>query len=63
MIIKTPSDSARVVAQLRAAHQILEGGSVFKDRFASVILGEDPNIIAERVASQPWLRPVRLFMA
>jgi len=57
-----PSRTALGVAAHRAVHQILEGGSVFRDPFAQTILGQDADaIIAER--SDPRYRTMRLFVA
>ncbi len=56
------SRTALTVAALRAAHQIVEGGSVFADPLASVILGDDLPALLPR-AADPALKPLRLFVA
>jgi len=56
------SRTAWSVAAHRAAHQILEGGSIFRDPFAHAILGPEADaFIAERSTSDA--RPLRLFVA
>ncbi len=56
------SRTAYGVAAHRAAHQMLEGGSRFRDPFASAILGQGgKEAIAQR--SAPRHRIVRLFFA
>ncbi len=62
MLSNQPSLTARGAAAHRAAHQTLEGGRVFTDPFACVILGEEPRAIAEREAAEPQRRPMRLFV-
>jgi methyltransferase (TIGR00027 family) len=56
------SRTAQGVAAHRAAHQILEGGSIFRDPFARSILGSAADdAIAQR--SSPQQKNIRLFMA
>jgi len=60
---RPPSRTAFIVAAHRAAHQKLEGGRIFADPFAHIILGKEaiaPDSEAEAETSQ---RPVRLFIA
>jgi methyltransferase (TIGR00027 family) len=56
------SRTALVAAGLRAAHQIVDGASVFADPLASVVLGDDLPALMARCAD-PVLRPLRLFVA
>jgi len=56
------SRTAFGVAVHRAAHQILDGGAIFRDPFASAILGPGAaQAIAERSSQQR--KPLRLFVA
>ena len=57
------SRTARAAAFHRAAHQALEGGSIFADPLALPILGEDPEAVAYEAAGRPSSRPMRLFIA
>jgi methyltransferase (TIGR00027 family) len=63
MRARQPSITARRAAAHRAAHQVLEGGAVFTDPLAAVLLGEDPAAIAAAAAADPERRPMRLFIA
>lgn len=58
-----PSQTARRAAAYRAIHQILEGGAIFKDPFASRILDEQTAISLNEMAADESLRPMRLFIA
>ena len=58
-----PSQTARGAAALRAVHQMLEGGAIFKDPFASRILDEQTAASLNKVAADESLRPWRLFIA
>jgi len=58
-----PSQTARGAAAHRAIHQILEGGAIFKDPFASRILDEQTAVSLNEMAADESLRPMRLFIA
>jgi methyltransferase (TIGR00027 family) len=58
-----PSRTARAAAAYRAAHQILEGGRLFKDALAVRILGEDADTIAREAEAHPAGKRMRLFIA
>jgi methyltransferase (TIGR00027 family) len=47
----------------RAIHQILEGGAIFKDPFASRILDEQTATSLNGIAADESLRPMRLLIA
>jgi methyltransferase (TIGR00027 family) len=58
-----PSRTAIGAAGYRAAHQLLEQGSVFRDPLAHMILGADGDAIVAGLSSQAAQQPVRIFMA
>jgi methyltransferase (TIGR00027 family) len=58
-----PSHTARGAAAYRALHQSLEGGVIFSDPFAEVILDEKARARRDEIAAKPSLRPMRLFIA
>jgi len=58
-----PSLTARGAAGHRAAHQLLEKGSVFRDPFAREILGVEGCLEADERARDKSLRPLRLLIA
>lgn len=58
-----PSRTARGAAAFRAIHQLLEGGAIFKDPFASRILDEQTAASLNELAADELLRPWRLFIA
>lgn len=58
-----PSNTARHVALLRAAHQICENGSVFKDPYAFDIIGESPESVSQTEQASPMRRAERLFVS
>ena len=58
-----PSLTARHVALLRAAHQLLDAGAVFADPLAVPICGEHAGAIRNFALKQPWLARLRLFTA
>jgi methyltransferase (TIGR00027 family) len=58
-----PSLTARGAAGHRAAHQQLDSGSVFRDRFAREILGAEGCAEADERARDWGLRPLRLLIA
>jgi methyltransferase (TIGR00027 family) len=58
-----PSHTARGAAAYRALHQSLEGGAIFSDPFAEVILDEKARARRDEIAAKPSLRPMRLFIA
>jgi methyltransferase (TIGR00027 family) len=58
-----PSRTARSAAAHRAAHQLLEQGSIFADPLALAILGEPAETVAEEAQSDPSRRRMRLFIA
>jgi len=57
------SRTAEGAALLRAAHQTLEGGRVFRDPYACAILGLTPEEAAARVGADEGYRRMRLFIA
>ena len=60
---QAPSRTAYAVARYRAGHQVLEGGRIFSDPYAGVILGENPHAIAAELAGDPGSLNIRLYMA
>ena len=56
------SRTALSAAGYRAAHQIVDGASVFADPLATAVLGEDLPILLER-CGDPVMRPLRMFVA
>src|SRR5689334_18637706 len=58
-----PSRTAFAAASHRAAHQILEGGSVFSDPLAMRILGPEGDELVRRSAERPDSRRMRMFIA
>jgi methyltransferase (TIGR00027 family) len=58
-----PSQTARGAAAYRAAHQTLDGGSIFRDPFALRILDEETRARLDDVAADESLRPMRLLIA
>jgi methyltransferase (TIGR00027 family) len=63
MRAQEPSATARGAAAHRAAHQVLEGGSVFADPLADALLEETKEDIAAAAREKPALEPMRLFLA
>jgi len=63
MIEQEPSRTAFAAAALRAAHQLLEEGRVFKDPLALTILGIDPDRLIEDHEGHEARRGIRLFVA
>ncbi|PDS73214.1 SAM-dependent methyltransferase [Rhizobium sp. L43] len=60
---KGPSRTARLVAGSRAAHQIIDGSSVFEDPYARMILDAEAVAAADKHAQDPGTKPFRLFLA
>ncbi|MGA2813784.1 MAG: SAM-dependent methyltransferase [Candidatus Acidiferrum sp.] len=58
-----PSRTALAAATHRAAHQILEKGSIFNDPLALRILGEDVETVVREAEEQPSRRRMRIFIA
>ena len=58
-----PSQTARGAAAYRAIHQMLDGGVIFSDPFASKILDDETRAARDAIAADPSLRPMRLFIA
>ena len=58
-----PSRTARGAAAHRAVHQMLEGGAIFNDPFASRILDQQTAASLSEMAADESLRPLRLFIA
>src|ERR1700736_964710 len=58
-----PSRTALGAAIQRAAHQTLDGGMIFKDPFARILLGQEANTLVEAVSADPAQRQMRIFMA
>lgn len=60
---RKPSRTASGAAGYRAAHQITDDGSIFKDPYARLILDEEALATADERARDPTTRHFRLFMA
>src|SRR5450756_1304825 len=58
-----PSRTALGAAILRAAHQTLDGGNIFKDPFARLVLGQEADSLVAAVSADPAMRQMRIFMA
>jgi O-methyltransferase involved in polyketide biosynthesis len=58
-----PSLTAKTVALLRAAHQLMDGGTIYPDPLAVSILGEDVDVISGFVREHPEFDRLRLFTA
>jgi methyltransferase (TIGR00027 family) len=58
-----PSRTALMVARQRAAHQLLDHGSILNDPFAVKILGEDEKDVVQFAQSHPMASMGRLFTA
>lgn len=58
-----PSRTALAAAVQRAAHQTLEGGSIFKDPVARVMLGRDADALINVISGDPAQRQMRIFLA
>ena len=58
-----PSRTALAAAVQRAAHQTLDGGRVFNDPVARVILGPEADTLINAVSADPAQRQMRVFMA
>ncbi|HEY3824016.1 MAG TPA: SAM-dependent methyltransferase [Bryobacteraceae bacterium] len=58
-----PSRTALAAARHRAAHQLLEHGSIFADPLAVRILGEDADTIAREAEENRSRRMMRMFIA
>ncbi|ADW69401.1 class I SAM-dependent methyltransferase [Granulicella tundricola] len=58
-----PSRTAFAAAAHRAAHQLLEKGSLFPDPLAIRILGQSPEVIAQEAEATPSRARMRLFIA
>ena len=58
-----PSRTALMVARQRAAHQLLDHGSILDDPFALTILGEDPKDVLQFANAHPLASVGRLFTA
>jgi len=58
-----PSRTAFGAALQRAAHQVLEGGSIFRDPLALGILGAEGTAAVEEAGRNSERRPLRLFIA
>ncbi|MBR0753711.1 class I SAM-dependent methyltransferase [Bradyrhizobium jicamae] len=63
MTERPPSRTALGAAGYRAAHQQFEGGKVFSDPLARVILGDDADAIIASLSADPTQRGMRIFMA
>ena len=58
-----PSRTARMIARQRAAHQVLDHGSILHDPFAMKILGEDEKDVLQFATAHPLASIGRLFTA
>jgi methyltransferase (TIGR00027 family) len=63
MLNGLPSRTALAAACHRAAHQVLEGGRIFKDPLALPILGDDADRAVAEAEAQPDRRFMRMFIA
>ena len=63
MQVGQPSRTALAAAAHRAAHQILESGTIFADPLALRTLGQDPETVAREATADPSRRQMRLFIA
>jgi methyltransferase (TIGR00027 family) len=62
MLEREPSRTAFAVAAYRAAHQVLEGGSIFKDPLAVPILGVAPETFQADPEEPMTTRVMRFFV-
>ena len=60
---REPSRTAQQVAGSRAAHQLIDNASVFKDPFARLLLDANALKAADERAREPTSKPFRLFLA
>jgi len=60
---RQPSQTALGAAGYRAAHQDLDGGAIFNDRFARAILGAEAGAIIFALTADPTQTFTRIFMA
>src|SRR5271167_2495864 len=58
-----PSRTALMIARQRAAHQVLDHGSIFNDPFAMKILREDEKEVLRFANGHPLASIGRLFTA
>jgi methyltransferase (TIGR00027 family) len=58
-----PSRTALMIARQRAAHQLLDHGSILDDPFAAKILGEDEKDVLQFATKHPLASIGRLFTA
>jgi methyltransferase (TIGR00027 family) len=58
-----PSRTAKRAAQYRAAHQVIDGGTVFEDPYALPIIGETSEGFRPDAWDKPGDRLMRLFVA
>jgi methyltransferase (TIGR00027 family) len=58
-----PSRTALMIARQRAAHQLLDDGSILHDPFAMKILGEDERDVIQFATAHPQASIGRLFTA
>src|SRR6202167_2504070 len=58
-----PSRTALMIARQRAAHQLLDHGSILNDPFAMKILREDENAVLQYATAHPTASIGRLFTA
>ena len=58
-----PSRTALGAAIQRAAHQALDGGRIFSDPVARVVLGSEADTLINAVSADPAQRQMRIFMA
>lgn len=58
-----PSRTALAAAIQRAAHQTLDGGRIFNDPVARVVLGPEAEALVEAASADPAQRQMRTFLA
>jgi methyltransferase (TIGR00027 family) len=63
MQIGQPSRTALAAAVQRAAHQTLDGASIFRDPTARIVLGREADALIDAVAADPAQRQMRIFLA
>jgi methyltransferase (TIGR00027 family) len=58
-----PSRTALAAAIQRAAHQSLDGGRIFNDPVARLVLGPEADALIDAASADPAQRQMRIFMA
>ena len=58
-----PSRTALGAAVLRAAHQTVDGASIFRDPTAHIVLGRNADAMIEAMVADPLQQRMRIFLA